>query len=180
MEKRKPGYCDTLPGDGEFFCLLGPSGCWKTTTLNLIGGFVQVSSGEILIEGERADRIPPYKRNVNTVFQNCALFPHLSVFDNVGFGPKMARVSKRDARPRVQEALRLVGLDEHADRFPAQLSGGQQQRVAAARARQPPGGASSASCSSSAQQSSKVVRRGPTAPTVFTMSPCETRSRTCT
>src|SRR6478672_2283674 len=71
--------------DGEFFCLLGPSGCGKTTTLNLIGGFVQVSGGEILIEGKRADRIPPYKRNVNTVFQNYALFPHLSVYDNVGF-----------------------------------------------------------------------------------------------
>jgi spermidine/putrescine transport system ATP-binding protein len=120
--------------DGEFFCLLGPSGCGKTTTLNLIGGFVQVSGGEIWIEGQRADRIPPYKRNVNTVFQNYALFPHLSVRDNVGFGLKMARVTKRDAGPRIQNALQLVGLEEHADRFPAQLSGGQQQRVAVARA----------------------------------------------
>src|SRR5437868_7955694 len=87
--------------DGEFFCLLGPSGCGKTTTLNLIGGFVQVSSGEVWIEGRRADRTAPYKRNVNTVFQNYALFPHLSVRDNVGFGLKMARVSKRDAAPRI-------------------------------------------------------------------------------
>src|SRR5437763_13018655 len=78
--------------DGEFFCLLGPSGCGKTTTLNLIGGFVEVSSGEIVIEGKRADRIPPHKRNVNTVFQNYALFPHPSVRDNVGFGLKMAKV----------------------------------------------------------------------------------------
>jgi spermidine/putrescine transport system ATP-binding protein len=105
--------------DGEFFCLLGPSGCGKTTTLNLIGGFVQVSSGEIWIEGRRADRTPPYKRNVNTVFQNYALFPHLSVRDNVGFGLKMARISRRDARPRIEQALSLVGLEEHADRFPA-------------------------------------------------------------
>jgi spermidine/putrescine ABC transporter ATP-binding subunit len=120
--------------DGEFFCLLGPSGCGKTTTLNLIGGFVSVTSGEIFIEGQRADRIPPHKRNVNTVFQNYALFPHLSVSDNVAFGLKMARVNRKDAGPRVTDALKLVGLEEHADRFPAQLSGGQQQRVAVARA----------------------------------------------
>jgi spermidine/putrescine ABC transporter ATP-binding subunit len=120
--------------EGEFFCLLGPSGCGKTTTLNLIGGFVTVSSGEILIEGQRADRIPPHKRNVNTVFQNYALFPHLNVYDNVGFGLKMAHVGRREAGPRIKEALTLVGLDEQADRFPAQLSGGQQQRVAVARA----------------------------------------------
>jgi spermidine/putrescine transport system ATP-binding protein len=93
-----------------------------------------MSSGEIFIEGKRADRIPPHRRNVNTVFQNYALFPHLSVFDNVGFGLKMARVGRREARPRIEDALRLVGLEEHADRFPAQLSGGQQQRVAVARA----------------------------------------------
>jgi spermidine/putrescine ABC transporter ATP-binding subunit len=120
--------------DGEFFCLLGPSGCGKTTTLNLIGGFVSVTEGEIFIEGQRADRIPPHKRNVNTVFQNYALFPHLSVYDNVGFGLKMARVGRRDAGTRIKESLSLVGLEEHADRFPAQLSGGQQQRVAVARA----------------------------------------------
>jgi spermidine/putrescine transport system ATP-binding protein len=119
---------------GEFFCLLGPSGCGKTTTLNLIGGFVKASSGEILIEGRRADKVPPYKRNVNTVFQNYALFPHLSVSDNIAFGLKMAGVSRRAAGPRVREALTLVGLERYAERFPAQLSGGQQQRVAVARA----------------------------------------------
>jgi spermidine/putrescine transport system ATP-binding protein len=120
--------------DGEFFCLLGPSGCGKTTTLNLIGGFVSVTEGEIVIEGQRADGIPPHKRNVNTVFQNYALFPHLNVRDNVGFGLKMAGIGRRDAGPRITDALKLVGLEEHADRFPAQLSGGQQQRVAVARA----------------------------------------------
>jgi spermidine/putrescine transport system ATP-binding protein len=120
--------------DGEFFCLLGPSGCGKTTTLNLIGGFVQCSSGEILIQGERADRTPPYKRNVNTVFQNYALFPHLSVWDNVAFGLKMAHVARRETEPRVREALDLVGLAQMAGRYPGELSGGQQQRVAVARA----------------------------------------------
>jgi len=119
---------------GEFFCLLGPSGCGKTTTLNLIGGFVRASTGEILIEGTRANDIPPHKRNVNTVFQNYALFPHLSVRNNVGFGLKMARVPRRDADARVDEALQLVGLEQYAERFPSQLSGGQQQRVAVARA----------------------------------------------
>jgi spermidine/putrescine transport system ATP-binding protein len=120
--------------DGEFFCLLGPSGCGKTTTLNLIGGFVQVSSGEILIDGQRTDRTPPHKRNVNTVFQNYALFPHLNVYDNVGFGLRMARVGRGEARPRIEQALALVGLESFAERYPGQLSGGQQQRVAVARA----------------------------------------------
>jgi spermidine/putrescine transport system ATP-binding protein len=120
--------------EGEFFCLLGPSGCGKTTTLNLIGGFVEVTGGEILIQGQRTDRVPPHKRNVNTVFQNYALFPHLTVADNVGFGLRMARVSRREARPRIDEALALVGLTELADRLPTELSGGQQQRVAVARA----------------------------------------------
>jgi spermidine/putrescine ABC transporter ATP-binding subunit len=120
--------------EGEFFCLLGPSGCGKTTTLNLIGGFVEASGGEILIQGRRADRVPPHKRNVNTVFQNYALFPHLTVEDNVAFGLRMARVSRSEARPRIDEALSLVGLTELADRVPAELSGGQQQRVAVARA----------------------------------------------
>jgi spermidine/putrescine transport system ATP-binding protein len=120
--------------EGEFFCLLGPSGCGKTTTLNLIGGFVTLTTGEIYIDGQRADRVPPYRRNVNTVFQNYALFPHLSVYDNVGFGLRMAHVSRREAHPRVEQALALVGLEEYADRLPGQLSGGQQQRVAVARA----------------------------------------------
>jgi ABC-type Fe3+/spermidine/putrescine transport system ATPase subunit len=125
---------DLTVNDGEFFCLLGPSGCGKTTTLNLIGGFVTVTAGEILIGEERADRMPPYKRDVNTVFQNYALFPHLNVYDNVGFGLKMAGIGRGAARPRIEQALALVGLEQHADRFPGQLSGGQQQRVAVARA----------------------------------------------
>ena len=120
--------------EGEFFCLLGPSGCGKTTTLNVIGGFVAPSSGEIHIRGERVDRVPPHKRAVNTVFQSYALFPHMTVADNVGFGLKMARVPKTEARGRVTEALSMVALDDFADRLPGHLSGGQQQRVAVARA----------------------------------------------
>jgi spermidine/putrescine ABC transporter ATP-binding subunit len=120
--------------EGEFFCLLGPSGCGKTTTLNLVGGFIAPTSGEILIRGENVNRLPPYRRAVNTVFQNYALFPHMTVRDNVGFGLKMARIAKRDAGGRIEEALALVGLETFADRLPAQLSGGQQQRVAVARA----------------------------------------------
>jgi ABC-type Fe3+/spermidine/putrescine transport system ATPase subunit len=120
--------------EGEFFCLLGPSGCGKTTTLNLIGGFVAPTTGEILIRDRRVDRLPPHRRPVNTVFQSYALFPHMTVRDNVTFGLKMARVPKQEAGTRVEEALHLVGLDQHGDRLPAQLSGGQQQRVAVARA----------------------------------------------
>src|SRR5436189_1956570 len=120
--------------DGEFFCLLGPSGCGKTTTLNLIGGFVAPTQGTIWIQGQRVDRLPPHKRNVNTVFQSYALFPHMTVRDNVAFGLKMARVDRRETATRVSEALVLVGLEEFGDRMPAQHSGGQQQRVAVARA----------------------------------------------
>src|SRR2546421_10968502 len=120
--------------EGEFFCLLGPSGCGKTTTLNLVGGFVAPTAGEILIRGKNVERLPPYRRAVNTVFQNYALFPHMTVRENVGFGLKMARVVKRDASGRIQEALALVGLEQFSERLPAQLSGGQQQRVAVARA----------------------------------------------
>jgi spermidine/putrescine transport system ATP-binding protein len=120
--------------EGEFFCLLGPSGCGKTTTLNLIGGFVNASSGEIYIRDQRVDQLPPYRRSVNTVFQSYALFPHMNVRANVGFGLKMARVPAAESRSRVDDALRLVGLDEFGDRLPGLLSGGQQQRVAVARA----------------------------------------------
>ena len=120
--------------EGEFFCLLGPSGCGKTTTLNVIGGFVAPTSGEIWIRGERVGRLPPHKRSVNTVFQSYALFPHMTVGDNVGFGLKMARIPRTESRGRVAEALALVGLEKLADRLPTQLSGGQQQRVAIARA----------------------------------------------
>src|SRR5690242_3546104 len=120
--------------DGEFFCLLGPSGCGKTTTLNLIGGFVEPTGGAIWIQGQRVDRLPPHKRNVNTVFQSYALFPHMTVGENVAFGLKMARVDRAETQRRSHEALKLVGLEEYGERFPAQLSGGQQQRVAVARA----------------------------------------------
>jgi spermidine/putrescine ABC transporter ATP-binding subunit len=120
--------------DGEFFCLLGPSGCGKTTTLNLIGGFVAPTEGTIWLRGRRIDTLPPHKRPVNTVFQSYALFPHMSVRDNVAFGLKMDRVKRQETRARVNEALALVGLEEYGDRTPAQLSGGQQQRVAVARA----------------------------------------------
>jgi ABC-type Fe3+/spermidine/putrescine transport system ATPase subunit len=120
--------------DGEFFCLLGPSGCGKTTTLNLIGGFVGPSEGTIWLRGRRIDSLPPHKRPVNTVFQSYALFPHMSVRGNVGFGLRMDRVRKQEAKRRIDEALGLVGLQEFGERTPAQLSGGQQQRVAVARA----------------------------------------------
>ena len=120
--------------EGEFFCLLGPSGCGKTTTLNLIGGFVAPTAGEILIRGQRVDRLPPHRRSVNTVFQSYALFPHMIVRDNVGFGLKMARVPSSESAGRIDEALALVGLEAFGERLPTQLSGGQQQRVAVARA----------------------------------------------
>ena len=120
--------------DGEFFCLLGPSGCGKTTTLNLIGGFVGPTEGEIWIQGRRIDELPPHKRPVNTVFQSYALFPHMNVRENVRFGLKMDKVGKAESSERVETALGLVGLEQFADRMPAQLSGGQQQRVAVARA----------------------------------------------
>jgi ABC-type Fe3+/spermidine/putrescine transport system ATPase subunit len=120
--------------EGEFFCLLGPSGCGKTTTLNLIGGFVAASSGAIFIRGRQVDALPPHRREVNTVFQSYALFPHMTVSDNVAFGLKMARVERRERESRVGEALTMVGLEDAGDSMPAELSGGQQQRVAVARA----------------------------------------------
>jgi spermidine/putrescine transport system ATP-binding protein len=119
---------------GEFFCLLGPSGCGKTTTLNLIGGFIPLTSGELRIEGRRVNDLPPHRRNVNTVFQSYALFPHMSVTENVAFGLRMEDLSAGEVDRRVGEYLELVGLAEFRDRYPAQLSGGQAQRVALARA----------------------------------------------
>jgi len=119
---------------GEFFSLLGPSGCGKTTTLRMIAGFDQPSSGQILLDGvDVADR-PPYKRNINTVFQSYALFPHLRVFDNVAFGLRRSGVDKSETRRRVADALTQVELTGLERRKPSQLSGGQQQRVALARA----------------------------------------------
>jgi spermidine/putrescine transport system ATP-binding protein len=119
---------------GEFFSLLGPSGCGKTTTLRMIAGFVRPTSGEILLDGLDVAQTPPHRRNVHTVFQNYALFPHLNVFDNVAFGLRRQKVGKSDVRRRVEEALELVELGGMAARRPQQLSGGQQQRVALARA----------------------------------------------
>jgi spermidine/putrescine transport system ATP-binding protein len=119
---------------GEFFCLLGPSGCGKTTTLNLIGGFLPLTSGDLLIEGRTVKDLPPHKRNVNTVFQNYALFPHMTVADNVAFGLRMEGLSRTEVGRRVGEYLELVGLAGLSQRLPSALSGGQQQRVALARA----------------------------------------------
>jgi spermidine/putrescine transport system ATP-binding protein len=119
---------------GEFFSLLGPSGCGKTTTLNLIGGFETPSEGTLLIDGQPVQRTPPYQRPVNTVFQNYALFPHMSVAQNVEFGLRMKDVPKPQRQQAVAEMLRLVSLEGYGERRPAQLSGGQRQRVALARA----------------------------------------------
>jgi spermidine/putrescine transport system ATP-binding protein len=120
--------------NGEFFSLLGPSGCGKTTTLRMIAGFELPTDGEIYIAGEAAGATPPYRRHVNTVFQNYALFPHMTVAQNVAFGLQMSKVAKGEIAERVAEALRLVRLEGYAERRPRQLSGGQQQRVALARA----------------------------------------------
>jgi len=119
---------------GEFFTLLGPSGCGKTTTLRLIAGFEMPSAGSLLILGQEMAEVPAHLRPVNTVFQSYALFPHLSVADNVGFGLAVKRVPKPERRRRVEEALAMVQMEAMGGRRPAELSGGQQQRVALARA----------------------------------------------
>jgi spermidine/putrescine transport system ATP-binding protein len=119
---------------GEFFTLLGPSGCGKTTTLRLIAGFEMPSAGRLLIRGQDMADVPAHLRPVNTVFQSYALFPHLSVAENVGFGLAVKRVARPERRRRVAEALAMVQMEAMADRRPAELSGGQQQRVALARA----------------------------------------------
>ena len=121
-------------GQGEFFSLLGPSGCGKTTTLRMIAGFEQPTSGAVRLDGIDVSKVPPNKRDVNTVFQQYALFPHMNVFDNVAFGPQSKKVDKATIKTRVTEMLEVVRLTEFASRRPAQLSGGQQQRVALARA----------------------------------------------
>ena len=119
---------------GEFFSLLGPSGCGKTTTLRMVAGFEQPTAGTIHLEGESVESVPPYRRNVNTVFQSYALFENLDVFENVSFGLKRQKVPKDEIRTRVNEALELVQLPTRSDAKPNQLSGGQKQRVALARA----------------------------------------------
>jgi spermidine/putrescine transport system ATP-binding protein len=119
---------------GEFFAMLGPSGCGKTTTLRMIAGFEQPTAGRVLLEGNDVTGVPPYKRNVNTVFQQYALFPHMSVVDNVAFGPRSAGKAASEARQAALDMLEVVRLGHLAGRRPVQLSGGQQQRVALARA----------------------------------------------
>jgi spermidine/putrescine transport system ATP-binding protein len=123
----------TIPG-GEFFSMLGPSGCGKTTTLRLIAGFEEPTEGRILLQGRDVTHVPPAKRNVNMVFQAYALFPHMTVTENIAFGPKIQRLGAAETRSRVAEILHTVQLEGMADRRPGQLSGGQQQRVALARA----------------------------------------------
>ena len=120
--------------DREFITFLGPSGCGKTTTLRIIGGFIQPKEGDVFFGGVRINDLPPYKREVNTVFQRYALFPHLNVYENVEFGLKIAKVPEKERRQSVKEMLKLVGLSGYDRRHVNQLSGGQQQRVAIARA----------------------------------------------
>lgn len=119
---------------GTFVALLGPSGCGKTTTLRLIAGFEQPDQGSIWIAGQEMRGVPVHKRPVNTVFQEFALFPHMTVFDNVAFGPRLQNAHREETRRRVEEVLRLVRLSDMEERRPHELSGGQQQRVALARA----------------------------------------------
>jgi spermidine/putrescine transport system ATP-binding protein len=119
---------------GEFFSMLGPSGCGKTTTLRMIAGFEQPTEGAVRLEGRDVSRVPPYKRNVNTVFQAYALFPHMNVRDNIAFGLRAKKVARSEIGRRVDEMLEVVRLADFGERKPAQLSGGQQQRVALARA----------------------------------------------
>ena len=119
---------------GEFYSLLGPSGCGKTTTLRLVAGFEQPNTGSIRLRGEDITRFPAHRRNVNTVFQHYALFPHLSVADNVAYGLRQHDIPKEEAARRLEDSLGVVRLTELRDRYPRELSGGQQQRVALARA----------------------------------------------
>ncbi|HKB27578.1 MAG TPA: spermidine/putrescine ABC transporter ATP-binding protein, partial [Candidatus Limnocylindrales bacterium] len=127
-------HIDLEVREGEFFSLLGPSGCGKTTTLRMIGGFEQPTSGQIELQGRDVTWLAPYQRNVNTVFQNYALFPHLTIYENVAFGLRRKKVSNADIKTRVTEMLNLVELPGFEHRRPNQISGGQAQRVALARA----------------------------------------------
>ncbi|MFV4847690.1 spermidine/putrescine ABC transporter ATP-binding protein PotA [Edwardsiella tarda] len=125
---------DLTINHGEFLTILGPSGCGKTTVLRLIAGLEEVDSGQVVLDGEEITHLPAEQRHVNTVFQSYALFPHMTVFENVAFGLRMQKTPRDEIAPRVMDALRMVQLDEMAQRRPHQLSGGQQQRVAIARA----------------------------------------------
>jgi spermidine/putrescine transport system ATP-binding protein len=120
--------------EGEFLSLLGPSGCGKTTTLRMIGGFELPNQGSIKIDGKEAGNLPPNQRPVNTVFQNYALFPHLSIYNNIAFGLKQKKISKAQIASDTTEMIEIMGLQQHMGKYPRQLSGGQQQRVALARA----------------------------------------------
>src|SRR5512136_2445212 len=120
--------------DGELFTLLGPSGCGKTTILRLIGGFHRPDEGDVLFGGKSVRGMPPYERNIGMVFQNYALWPHMTIFDNIAYGLKLKKVSRGEIGNKVSHALSLVNLEGLDQRYPGQLSGGQQQRVALARA----------------------------------------------
>lgn len=120
--------------EGEFLTLLGSSGCGKTTTLRMIAGFEEPTTGTIMVEGERVEEKEPFERNVNTVFQSYALFPHKTIFDNIAYGLKMKKVPKTEIKERVYEMMEMVQLEGFEKRYPSQLSGGQKQRVAIARA----------------------------------------------
>jgi spermidine/putrescine transport system ATP-binding protein len=126
-------HFDVRIRSGEFFSLLGPSGCGKTTTLRMIAGLEEPTEGEILLEGKDVSHVPPYRRNVHTVFQDYALFPHMNVSRNVWFPLKMKGISLADAKERIQRVLRLVSMEGFERRLPQQLSGGQRQRIALAR-----------------------------------------------
>jgi putative spermidine/putrescine transport system ATP-binding protein len=119
---------------GEFFAMLGPSGSGKTTCLRMVAGFDAPDRGQVLLDGQDVTRVPPYERNVNTVFQDYALFPHMTVLENVAYGPRMRGVARDERTARAREMLELVQLGKQGERRPAQLSGGQRQRVALARA----------------------------------------------
>ena len=127
-------YINLYINDKEFLTLLGPSGCGKTTTLRIIGGFAMPTSGDVLFDGVRINDVPPYKRQINTVFQKYALFPHLNVFENIAFGLRMQKLPEAEIKQRVMEMLETVSLKGFEHRRPDALSGGQQQRVAIARA----------------------------------------------
>ncbi|MFW5648987.1 MAG: spermidine/putrescine ABC transporter ATP-binding protein [Candidatus Alkaliphilus sp. MAG34] len=118
----------------EFLTLLGPSGCGKTTTLRIIGGFEYPTAGDVFFEGKRINDLPPYKRQINTVFQKYALFPHMNIFENIAFGLRIKKIPEKEIKIKVEEMLQLVGLQSFAKRSVESLSGGQQQRVAIARA----------------------------------------------
>ena len=124
---------DLEAGQGEFITLLGASGCGKTTTLRIIAGLELPDAGQVILEGQDITNREPNKRDVNTVFQNYALFPHMNVSDNVGYGLKIRKVPKAEIAERVEQALRLVQLEEYGKRMPDQLSGGQKQRIAIVR-----------------------------------------------